>query len=261
MGDTAVVCGIRAEILLRRDVPSYRPNSPTEVADLGLLVPNIELDTGCTPTNIPGSPPSSFAQTFTSRLLSLLCSTGVVRAEDLRILYQPPRDPDAPDKEPEEVVVGWWVLHMSVVFISLSGNASAFDAAWGAMMAALGHVRLPSAAWDPDLDGMVCDDAMETAKSLRVRELVFAATVGVVRGKQGQSWVLADMDAFEEGVDQAPEWVTMVGTGDRIKRIEMWTGGLAQVGKSGMGEMLRLASARWKQWARAMENQTTNEES
>ena len=46
LGDTAVVCGVRAELLLASDIP-HPPSEDTSDADsierLGLLVPNVEL--------------------------------------------------------------------------------------------------------------------------------------------------------------------------------------------------------------------------
>src|SRR6202000_1433633 len=59
-GDTAIVCGVRAEVLLSSDIP--RPPSDDLddnelVEELGLLVPNLEMSTGCSPAQLPGNPP------------------------------------------------------------------------------------------------------------------------------------------------------------------------------------------------------------
>ncbi len=75
LGDTAVVCGVRAEILLASDIPHPPGDDISEddlVERLGLLVPNVELSTGCSPDHLPGSPPSkqslSMGQRCSSRL-------------------------------------------------------------------------------------------------------------------------------------------------------------------------------------------------
>src|SRR5579859_6498504 len=87
IGDTAVVCGVRAEILPVSEIANYRlkqtqPTSSsttvsdgedyTEITKNSLLVPNIELSTGCSPNHLPGSPPSLEAQSLSQRMLSLL---------------------------------------------------------------------------------------------------------------------------------------------------------------------------------------------
>jgi len=65
IGDTTVVCGVRGEILLASDVGGYRASLKSsrpghdEARELDLLVPNIELATGCSPAFMPGQPPST----------------------------------------------------------------------------------------------------------------------------------------------------------------------------------------------------------
>ena len=51
-----------------------------EVEELRLLVPNVELSTGSTPSHIPGNAPSTYAQTLITRIRSLLNSTHLLRA-------------------------------------------------------------------------------------------------------------------------------------------------------------------------------------
>ncbi len=100
IGDTTVVCGIRGEILLASNVAGYRVDNSTtapssqpgynEAKELDLLVPNIELATGCSPAFLPGQPPSTLAQSLSTRIHSLLHSSNHIDGEDLRIWYQPP---------------------------------------------------------------------------------------------------------------------------------------------------------------------------
>lgn len=107
-GDTAAVCGIRAEVLGLGDVGNYRINKTSErtggssgdrdenmIEQLGLLVPNLELATGCSPLFMPGNPPSTLAQSLSHRVLSLLHVTRLVGEEELEIWYTPVESPTA----------------------------------------------------------------------------------------------------------------------------------------------------------------------
>ncbi|KAF1991565.1 exoribonuclease family protein [Aulographum hederae CBS 113979] len=282
LGNTACVCGIRAEILPSSDVanPSYIPTSLTpespdtnmadddadnedediddgpEMASLNLLVPNIELSTGSSPAHLPGNPPSTLAQSLSQRLLDLLHSTRLIRAKDLRILYQPPllEDDEEPDAEPTVEVKAYWVLYIDILFISLDGNA--FDAAWGSVLAALKNTKLPKAWWDQDLGSILCSDAVAEANELTLRGLPVAATFAVfdtrrgkgMKGKTG-SWVLADPDTFEEA--QCEESVTVVvDDGGRIRRIEKSGGGV--VGKAHLRDLVELSQRRREEWKQVL---------
>lgn len=172
IGDTTVVCGIRGEILLASD------QKVTDVEDL--LVPNIELATGCSPAFLPGQPPSTLAQSLSTRVYSLLHS--MVSLEDLKIGEE-----------------AFWVLYIDILFISLDGNA--FDAAWAGAVAALRDVNLPKAHWD---DGVIC----EGYERLPLKGLPMALSFGLFG-----EWVLSDPDTFEEGLCDS---VTVVVDGDRI---------------------------------------------
>ena len=254
-GDTAVVCGVKAEVLLASDVPAVeqatRRRRPHDVTrERALLVPNVELATGCSPAHLPGQAPSPLAQSLAVRILSLLHCSEVVQ-EDLRIWYQPPTTTttttttttapfghERQDASPEAEVKAFWTLYIDVLFVSLDGNP--FDAAWAAVTAALADVRLPSAYWDADRETVLCDD--DPAKARRLRLLrpqhghvplacTFAVfTAGSASGagqtqsqekkkkkkkkkNQGQEtyWLLADPDAFEE--EQCLESVTVTVMG------------------------------------------------
>ncbi|KAF2655811.1 hypothetical protein K491DRAFT_692604 [Lophiostoma macrostomum CBS 122681] len=118
VGNTAVVCGVRAEILTAEEgtVDEFPASSNTnggdededeeengyrngaedererykEISALRLLVPNVELCTGSTPALLPGNAPSAFAQTLVTRIRNLLLSTKVVGARQLRIVHAGP---------------------------------------------------------------------------------------------------------------------------------------------------------------------------
>lgn len=232
-----------------------------ELETLRLLVPNLELSTGCSPQHLPGNPPSTLAQSLSQRLLDLLHSTRLVRAKDLRILYRTPplegEDEEVPDAEPSVEVKAYWVLYIDILFISLDGNA--FDTAWLAVLAALKNTRLPRAWWDADVEGMLCSDAVGEARALKLRGLPVPSTFAVFdggkgkgmvgKGGEGRRWVLADADAFEEGVCR--ERVTVVVDEGRVKRLEK-SGGVC-VGVRGMRETMGMAEGRWEEWRGLLE--------
>ncbi|MCJ1314534.1 hypothetical protein MMC25_008216 [Agyrium rufum] len=241
VGDTAVVCGVRAEILSAGNVGGYnywgekgveaeeltggsgrrqrkrsksdrdggdamevdsngkrgasrsaqdlteeqehaqRKRDKEDLLNLGLLVPNLELATGCNATHLPGNPPSALAQSLSQRILQLLHTTDVVQMPDLRIWDKGGRgggstssdsldtsssssneseDADADNDEKERSnnqlprVKAFWTLYIDILYISLDGGA--LDAAWMAIMAALKDTRLPEVRWDQDLQVVVC---------------------------------------------------------------------------------------------------------
>lgn len=266
-GDTAVVCGIRPELLKASDIPHpYRSinglapddkvsQDAQEIQELGLLVPNLELSTGCSPAHLPGNAPSTLAQSLTQRVLSLLHVCKIVDGDDLRIRYQAPRtDDDLPDEEPPTVTKAYWTLYIDILFISLDGNP--FDAAWAAVLAALRNTRLPKAWWDADREMVVCSEKASEATKLSLRSLPVASTFAVfsTAGPQRkradvESWVLADPDAFEH--DLCGESVTVVTDGEkRILRLEKNGGGV--LGREKIREVVERAQERWADWNAAI---------
>ncbi|KAF1962805.1 exoribonuclease family protein [Byssothecium circinans] len=268
LGNSSVVCGVRGEILKEEDTQNTAPTASAteemaahldlereEIETLRLVVPNVELSTGSTPQYIPGNAPSSFAQTLITRLRSLLLSTSLLRASDLRILYTPPWNPDDGDAEPEPQVKAYWVLYIDIFFICIDGNA--FDSAWLSILAALRTTVLPRAFWDPDLEIILCDDAPENARRLGLRGLPVAASFAVFEGKrewnesgeeeEGRNWVLSDPDAFEESVCRESVGVVVDcsdGTESAVlRRVEKSGGGV--VGREKMRELVQRAVERW----------------
>lgn len=244
IGDTAAVCGVRTEILHTDDIASWSVSSSSainankrrrladrgeklteedqeaqeeedaededeedraHIQDLNLLVPNLSLSTGCAPGFIPGAPPSALAQSLSHQLLSLLHGTRLVRADDLRIWYQPPNlgpedlerhneseqmDVDAEqsasaDSKPREIKA-FWVLYIDVMIISLAGNP--FDAAWAAVLAALRDTKLPRAWWDIDNETVLCSDNVAEARKLSLRGLPVASSFCVFESDAAAGW-------------------------------------------------------------------------
>lgn len=221
MGDTTVICGVRGETLLTSNIPNYRAsNTETELKDYDLLVPNIELATGSAPQFLPGGPPTTLAQTLSTRLFSQLHSSKVVEPDDLRIWYNRPaevdpiEDGDNEDAEMEadgdddetaggsREVVAYWVLYIDIFFISFDGNP--FDAAWAATLAALRDTKLPKARFDPDRELVIC--SRQDPRPLTLRGSPVACTAAVFTGKEtdrpteGRYWLLSDPDSLEESL-------------------------------------------------------------
>ena len=267
LGNTSVVCGVRAEILKEEDTPGTyehpgqnadesqdeEQDDGEEVADLRLLVPNVELSTGSTPSHIPGNAPSTYAQTLITRIRSLLHSTRLLRASDLRILYKPSTNPEDPDTEAEMLLKGYWVLYLDVFFISIDGNA--FDAAWISILAALRDTLLPHAYFDEEYEGILCSDSPKEAHRLQLRGLPIPSTFAVFEGKKEDEeeevdWILSDPDAFEEGVCRETVCVVVDGGGGKkgtkdavIRRVEKIGGGV--VGREIMGALVKRSIDRW----------------
>ena len=252
-----MVCGVRAEVLRASDIPHpYRgpADSKRETEELGLLVPNIELSTGCSHAHLPGNAPGTLAQSLTQRLLSLLHLSKLVDVEDLKIKYQPPAtEDDLPDEPPRLETKAYWVLYIDLLVISLDGNP--FDAAWGAVLASLSDTKLPSAWWDPDQEAVLCSDKLSDAKSLTLGNIPVALTFAVFstaaphkKQEDVQNWVLADPDGFEE--DLCNESITIVTTSKTILRIEKKGGGV--IGREGIKELVAQTQQRLGDWNQAL---------
>lgn len=239
-----------------------------DIARLNLLVPNVELATGCSPHHLPGGPPSVQAQVLSQRLLSLLHTADVIPLSNLRIWNDPPvvgptqesgtkteretrmemEDVEQEGLEGKREVKAFWVLYIDIMFLSLSGPP--LDSAWLAMLAALRNTGLPRATWDTDKGGVYCDPEPGLATGLGLRDLPIALTCGAfveeggsaVAKKERRKWILADPDGFEEGL--CKEIITVVlARGDKLLRIEK--GGGEGVGGKEVREVVELA-ARWR---------------
>lgn len=226
LGDTAVVCGVRGEILLTSSIPNPPANDVADedlVQHLGLLVPNLELSTGCSSAHLPGNPPSGLAQSLSWRLHTLLKTTSLISIGDLRIQHHAPALENDADDEPEAVTKAYWTLYIDILCMSLDGNC--FDAAWIALLAALRDTKLPKAAWDPDRELILCSPQPEDASPLHLQSLPVALTFAAFTTASplkdpslAQSWTLTDPDTFEE--EACTESLTIAVNQDSIARME-----------------------------------------
>ncbi|KAK4181424.1 ribosomal protein S5 domain 2-type protein [Triangularia setosa] len=273
-GDTTVICGVRGELLPVTSIPQFRPHNGTlydqdeddeqrarkELRDYDLLVPNIELATGCAPQFLPGVPPTTLAQTLSTRVYSLLHGAGVVDGRGLRIWYTPENkkeegDMDVKEEQEEEQkpeVVAYWVLYIDLLFVSFDGNP--FDAAWAAVLAALRDTKLPVARWDPDREMVVCRKGGD--KGLDIRGLPVACSAAVFlekehaevgKGEGNRHWVLLDPDRSEEGL--CKEVITVVvdcsEEETRVRSIEKQGGTV--LGRELIRGFIGVAEGRWRE--------------
>lgn len=284
-GDTAVVCGIRGEILKVEDVADWetirrnrdtesettaeqeqnttteeekewrrRKQDTSEISNLHLLIPNLSLETGCSPSHLPGGPPSPLAQTLTQRIHTLLHKSHLLNIDDLRIWSQPPTTPTTAEREGEgeaeeleaitkPEIKAHWTLYIDILFISLSGPP--FDTAWFALLTALRNVRLPNAWYDTDAQTVLCSPLPSETKALTLYDIPVALSWGLFHGGEGARWLLADPDGFEEGLCREVGTV-VVGAGGRVVRVEKSGGG--GVGRGEVGWLVGLARERREEW-------------
>ena len=229
-----------------------------EVIGNNLLVPNIELSTGCSPNHLPGGPPSVEAQSLSQRLLSLLHGSRVVRLEDLKIYYTLPADAEPEERAKGTQLKAYWVLYIDILCISYGGNI--FDAAWLAVYAALRDTAVPRAWWDADLKQVLCSAERREAKTLRLRgmpvPLSWVVFVPEVRTRQKGSedcWVLCDPDMFEEECCSEGGCMVVDKDGKRglgILKLERNGGG--RLGAEELKQLVVLAEERWKTWERTL---------
>jgi exosome complex component RRP43 len=269
VGDTTVVCGVRGETILTSSIPNHRPsNTDTELRDYDLLVPNIELATGSSPQFLPGGPPTTLAQTLSTRLFSLLHSSGLIDPSDLRIWHARPDEAlNASDDEDEgdhqmegndtdensgKQVVAYWVLYIDIFFISFDGNP--FDAAWTATVAALRDTKLPRARFDPDRELVVCTS--KDPRPLTITTNPVSCTAVIFTGKEtdrpsadGKYWLLVDPDSLEESLCDESVTIIVDGAGSSTKILSISKHGGSALSPQVLTskEFLRWTGQRWKE--------------
>ncbi|KAK4945603.1 hypothetical protein LTR10_015222 [Elasticomyces elasticus] len=230
-----------------------------------LVVPNIELATGCSPKHPANTAPSVEAQSISQRLLSLLHTSQLVRSSDLEIIYTPPAETQDTelgiDGDPQ--LKAYWTLYIDMMCISYGG--SILDAAWLALYAALKDTLLPKAWWDADLEQVLCSTEASDAHKLRLRGMPVPSSFGVfvpeqrlTRGgaEENQYWVLMDMDGFEEDSCIETGAITVDGGGadGSLSLLRIEKSGGSVLGAQNMGEIASFAERRWYQWKDVLDN-------
>lgn len=273
IGDTTALCGVRGETLLMANAAGGGASpTATELMDHDLLVPNIELATGCAPDFLPGGPPTTLAQTLSTRIYSLLHSSRLLQPDQLRIWHTPPID-DAPAPDGDDMtsvedqdgsrtansyIAAYWVLYIDIFFISLDGNP--FDAAWAATVAALGDTKLPRARYDADRQRVVCV-RHPSPRPLTLTGLPVACTAVVFTGKEtdrptdGKHWLLVDPDRLEESLCDESLTVVVDFRQHQMKILSIAKQGglLITTRHLRSPELWAWASKRWKDTAAALQ--------
>ncbi|KAK1922907.1 ribosomal protein S5 domain 2-type protein [Papiliotrema laurentii] len=162
MGETTIVCGIKAEVA--------EPNTSTP--EEGFVVPNVDLPAICSPKFKPG-PPGDEAQTLSNWLNDLIVSSQTLPTSSLCI-------------RPGKAV---WAIYIDVVCINYDGNA--FDATVLAVMAALRNTRLPRANWNDETSKVVC--VRDETYPLPLGRIPLSCSFGIFRS----SYLLPDPTSFE----------------------------------------------------------------
>lgn len=205
VGNTAVVCGVRGEILRYSDIPNPPKDDASDetlIEELGLVIPNVELSTGCSPSHLPGNAPGSQAQALSYRINAIL--QPIIRPADLHIEYEglPVGDGDE-TVGPQKATKGYWALYVDILCMALDGNA--LDSICLAAVAALQDTILPSARWDPDREAIICSPLKAESRRLSLKTIPITTTFAVYstasslkQSHESENWMLADPDGFEE---------------------------------------------------------------
>ncbi|XP_050079878.1 exosome complex component RRP43-like [Anopheles maculipalpis] len=121
IGNTTVVCGIKAELAAPKALEPLK----------GFLVPNVDFSPVCSPSYRPGPPPDE-AQVYSRSLADAISNAHCIDLQDLCI-------------SPGKLV---WVLFCDLVCLDHDGCV--FDAAIVALVAALHTVKLPAIQYNDD---------------------------------------------------------------------------------------------------------------
>ncbi|KAF3942399.1 hypothetical protein ABW19_dt0209369 [Dactylella cylindrospora] len=283
-GDTAVVCGVRGEVLTIApgDDPlsfeSYATSSDSATHAYGghgrggaswggLIVPNVELSTGCS-KKFPLGAPGELAQALSDQILECINVSKLVDLQSLRIL-----DREGGQVESQKIK-GYWVLYVDLSCISLDGNL--LDAAWYALVAALATTKLPLANWNQNEERIFCDRLLHHPLVIR-KNLPFIVSFALVQTPQSTSvdsvealtsvteglTILTDPDSFEEeeangnlillatSATMAPsKRATSDGKMLQIERMEKIGGG--KLGISHIDECVSMAIDKLAQYSRIL---------
>ncbi|KAF7789424.1 hypothetical protein EIP86_000368 [Pleurotus ostreatoroseus] len=209
IGQTTVVCGVKAEIAepeLDRPEEGFLGTYIAGIIILSLhslesctTVPNLDLPAICSPKFKPG-PPSEEAQVLSDRLNEILVASRVLPTSSLCI---------ARGK-------AVWVLYVDATCINYDGNV--FDAALIAMVAALQNTRLPKATFDEDKGRTIC--TRKEMLPLQIDRLPLAISFGVFDATH----ILIDPTAFEEPLLDTNFTIVIDEKGDTISVMQLGLG-------------------------------------
>ncbi|XP_046852927.1 exosome complex component RRP43-like isoform X2 [Xenia sp. Carnegie-2017] len=178
LGNTTVVCGIKAELA----------NPKSDYPKWGFIVPNIDLSALCSPRFRPG-PPSEQAQVISQFIADTISNSKMIDLEALCIM--------------EGQLV--WCLYVDLVCLNYDGNI--VDASIIAMLGAIYNTRLYEIFIDEEKNVPVPSD--EKQRSLIVKEVPVASTFAVIDNSLAPI-LIADPTDDEESL--ASGVITIVAT-------------------------------------------------
>lgn len=148
LGNTTVVCGIKAELC----VPSL------DHPDRGFVVPNVELNPCCSP-HFKAGPPGEKAISTSQFLQNLLQNSHILDYKQLCII-------------PNKLA---WCLYADVVCLDHDGNL--VDSSVMALVAALQHLTLPVVTQDPDTEAISLSE--QHTETIPLKEQPLSTTFGI----------------------------------------------------------------------------------
>ncbi|KAK0162617.1 hypothetical protein PV327_006382 [Microctonus hyperodae] len=178
IGNTAVTCGIKAELAAPKG----------ESPDCGFVIPNVGLSPLCSPKFRPG-PPSVQAQVITKLIDDILTNSQVIDLHDLCICK-------------DKLV---WVLYCDLECIDCDG--SLIDACVGALMAALTTLRLPEVNYNSEAKTTVVHPNNKI--SIPLRCLLASTTFAVFN----DDILLVDPTEHEE-TESLTQFTIVIGNGE-----------------------------------------------
>lgn len=209
IGNTMVVCGIKAEIA-----------EPTlDHPRRGYVIPNVDLSPICSPKFRPGPPPEE-AQVASERLNQILSKSSPLDLESLSI------------EEGKAV----WCLYADIVVLNFDGNV--LDTSLLAMITALLDCKLPTAEWDPDSSKTICYKDMIP---LKLSKRIYSASFCVFADN-----ILADPTDAEESLCDEQLTIAIDDTG-RI--CMMFKSGGLSTPQNVLQKCIQAAKQRWNEIA------------
>jgi len=163
IGNTSVICGIKAELC------APKAETPNE----GFLIPNVELPPLCSPKFKPG-PPSDQAQVASKILSDIIRNSKCIDLKDLCIAK-------------EKLA---WCLYADIVCLDHDG--SLIDACLVALFTALKILTLPEVTYDAALDSKTVN--LEERHPIKLHSMPISTTFAIF----DDSMIMIDPTAEEE---------------------------------------------------------------
>lgn len=180
LGNTTVICGIKAELT----------NPTVETPGKGYIVPNVDLPPLCSSRFRPG-PPGEQAQAASQFMADVIESSEMIQTEDLCI----------------ERGKLCWVLYCDIMCLDYDGNL--LDACVTSLLAALKNTQLPEVTINAETCAPVVN--IDKRRGLKIHKHPVAASFCIFDG----SILIVDPSAEEESLSTA-RLTVVTDEGDRL---------------------------------------------